>query len=165
MALVVEDGTIVAVANTYVTVAELDSFAALRGVTLPATEPEKEVLIIKAADYIESFRDRFQGSKVSQSQPMQWPRYDVTIDGFEIASDEIPQDLKTAQLQAAIEVNAGADLQEPTGKAIKREKVDVIEVEYEAGGSTVAQSFPAVDASLDALLSNAGGQRFVMGYR
>ena len=155
MALIIEDGTIVAGANSYVTVAELDSWATLYGITLNAAdEAAKEVIILKGAAYVESFRAEFDGNKVESTQPMQWPRENVTIDGFDFPSNEIPQDLKNAQLQAAVETDAGADLQANQGQTVKREKVDVIEVEY-MDGSSSSTSYEKINAYLDALLKSS----------
>ncbi len=159
MAIIVETGAIVPNSNSYVTVAELDAFAALRGVTLPTVEADKEVLLIQGTDYTEGFWDQYQGSIVDQVQSLQFPRNFVYINGFLFASDAIPQDLKNAQMQAAIESNS-TDLTPNTGQNIKKEVVDVIEVEYQDGnGSLYAPTFPKVDAYLAKLLKVGGGLR------
>jgi len=150
MTVIVEDGTgSNPNANSYADETELGTFAASRGVTLSGDPTE---LLIKAMDYVEAYRDQFQGSKVQQVQPLQWPRATVYVDGFQIGSDEIPVDLKRSQMQAAIETDT-ADLAPNQGQAVKREKVDVLEVEYEQGGALVSPTFPKVDAYLDPLLS------------
>lgn len=156
MTIIVEDGTIVADANSYVTVAELDTFASLRGVTLPTLEADKEVLLIQGTDYTETFWDRYQGTIVDETQSLQFPRNGVYVNGFLVASNAIPQSLKNAQMQAAIE-SISTTLSPSTGQNIKKEKVDVIEVEYQDGdGSLYAPTFPSVDKYLDKLLNNGG---------
>ena len=75
--IIVEDGSVVAGANSYVTEAELTTYAADRGITLTAAT---DVLLIKAMDYIESLS--FIGTKFSEGQSLQWPRSNVYIDGF-----------------------------------------------------------------------------------
>lgn len=159
MTIIVEDGSNIPNANSYVTVAELDAFAALRGYTLPTTEADKEVLLVKGTDYTESFRARFQGTKTFSDQSLQFPRTGVYIDGYPLNSQTIPQDLKNAQMQAAIETSlSGGDIQPNTGKNIKREKVDVIEVEYQDNnGALYAPTFPKVDTYIDPLLKAGGG--------
>lgn len=161
MALIVEDGSIVANANTYIDEAFLQDYANLRGLELPPISSDVEVLIIKGADYVESFRDQFKGSKVSSTQSMQWPRQNVTIDGFSFPSDQIPGELKNAQAQAAIEINQGADLQANQGQTVKREKVDVIEVEY-MDGSSQSVNYPKVDSYLDSLLNRSGNSGSIL---
>lgn len=154
--IVIEDGSIVAGSNSYITIEELDDYAMARGCDIPIEKPERVALIIRAADYTESFRRKFQGTKVSGDQSMQWPRVNVWVDGFTVASDAIPVDLKKAQLQAAIEY-IDFDMLPTTEQNIKKEKVDVIEVEYQDGdGSLTAPTFPKVDQYLEALLKRGG---------
>ena len=51
MALVIEDGSEVSTANSYVTVAEIRTYATTRGVTtIPAVDAEVEVLAIKSME-------------------------------------------------------------------------------------------------------------------
>jgi len=63
MALIIEDGTIVAGADSYATLAVLRAYALKRGVTLSAVDADLEVLAIKAMDYIGSFEDKFQSAR------------------------------------------------------------------------------------------------------
>lgn len=101
MALEIEDGSGKANSVSYATVAELDAYATARGETLPATEPEKERLLIDAVEFLES--QTYKGERKTRAQALQWPRTGVYIDGFYIPDTEIPRELKNAQLQAAID--------------------------------------------------------------
>lgn len=126
MALIIENGSVVTGANSYVTGAEIDAFADARGITLTG---DSEVLAIKAMDYIEA--QLFQGNKYSEFQPLQWPRTDVIIDGYLNNTEDIPQLLKTAQIQVALSIDSGNDPSNSTYDAVtKREKVGELEVEY-----------------------------------
>lgn len=158
MGIIIEDGSIVANANSYATVKQLEDYALLRGITLPNRSADRIRITILGADYTESFRKKYQGCKVSALQSMQFPREGVVIDGFDSPSDSIPFDLKLAQMQASIEYIT-TDMLPSTGKNIKREKVDVIDITYQDGdGALTAPSFPKVDQYLDALLkSNISG--------
>ena len=82
MALVIEDGTIVAEANSYVTVEEARAFALLRGVILSAVDADVEILIIEAMDYVEAKGSKFKGMKYTRDQDLQWPRSGATVDGY-----------------------------------------------------------------------------------
>ena len=42
----------------------------------------------------------------------------------------MPDDIKNAEITAALLIDSGVDLFATIGRAVKREKVDVIEVEY-----------------------------------
>jgi hypothetical protein len=107
------------------------------GIDAGVNEPALEILLTKAIDYLEQVRDRYRGTKVSGTQALQWPRIDVQVDSFDIAIDVIPQLLKDAQCQLAIELLTTDDLL-PTRLAspVKKEKVDVIETEYAVGEGT-----------------------------
>lgn len=165
MTITVEDGSNVTGANSYITLSEFEDYANARNVDLPEDKNVRESLVIKAADYTESFRGEFKGTKVERDQPLQWPRYGVTVEGFTILSTEIPIDLKRAQLQACVEYIT-TDMLPATGQNIKREKVDVIEVEYQDGdGSLQAPTFPKVDQHLSALLNFIGGSGIVRPLR
>ena len=133
MALVIETGSVVAGANSYVTRTEFITYAAGLGVTILNTDPA-DVMLIDAAEFIASHEDRLIGSKVSRAQEMAFPRSGVVIEGFAWDSDEIPRHVLLAQMALALEVNDGVDLYNPPtnpNRATKREKVEgAVEVEY-----------------------------------
>lgn len=130
MAFDPEDGSIVPTAVTYVTVDEAKLYASRRGVTLPADDGAVEVLLTKAMDFIEAREGQFAGSRVSAAQPLSWPRTGLTLNGFAFPTDEIPQALKSAQSQLAIDAMTMDLAPTSTGRVVKRQKVDVIETEY-----------------------------------
>lgn len=172
MALVIEDGTQVAGANSYVTVAEAKAFAAARGASgFPTADLEVQTLLILAMDYLESKRGDYKGTKTSPSQALQYPRIGSSVDGVEIADNIIPIELKNAQMQLAIEASEFGDLSPSSdGYAIAVEKVDVIEVQYAAGGRLSGTSlpaemnFPKVQAWLDAIIT-AGSSAYLTTFR
>ena len=156
MALIIEDGSNVTNANSYATVVEIKAFAEARGFTLPTDDLEIEKLAIKATDYLESFRKRYQGTRTNTTQSLQWPRLGVVIDDIEyVEGDSIPVELKNAQMMATIEANK-TDLLKNDKQALKKKKVDVIEYEYQDGTSSVSKGFSKVDVYLEPLLK-AGG--------
>ena len=123
--IIVENGSIVTGANSYVTEAELATYASDRGITISGTEA---VLIIQAMDYVENLE--FIGIKTEEDQPLQWPRYDAVVDNYLIDSDAIPQLLKDGQMEACLAIDAGNDPLANVARQTKKEKVDVLEVEY-----------------------------------
>lgn len=162
MALVIENGSLVAGANSYVSVAEARAYAAARASTFPADDVDgniaAEAALIVAMDYLESFRDQFKGRKVDPAtQALQWPRTGVQIDGWDVPADHIPNELKAAQMQLAVEGAAGTDLM-PTGdgREVIREKVDVLETEYAPGAGGAPQPVLAKVRALLAPLLSAG---------
>lgn len=103
MALIVEDGSLVANANTYVSLAEYKAWADARGVTYSDNDTTVEQQILRAMDYLE--RLGFIGNKANENQPLQWPRTEAQIDGYYADATEIPKEVKTA-LYEAIKVEA-----------------------------------------------------------
>lgn len=133
MALVVEDGTSVAGANSYITLVEVRAYALSRGLILSAVDATVEVMCIKAMDYLESFRDKFQGTKVFETQVLQFPRYNVYIDSILNSETVIPQLLKNAQCQLVMDISNGVDIQPTsTGYGVKMERIEgAVTTEYD----------------------------------
>lgn len=152
MAVVVETGSgDNPLANSYADETELSAYAAARGITLSGDPTE---LLIRSMDYTET--QSFKGQKYTQAQPLQWPRSDVTIDGFTVAVDEIPNELKTAQLVTAVSVDSGIDPLATIEPAVKREKVDALEVEYQDGASSSSYN-PEINRAFSKLVTGSGG--------
>ena len=154
MALIIEDGTIVSDANSYATVLEVRAFALTRGITLPISDTEVEVMLVKAGDYLNSI-ENFRGEAVEFEQSMNWPRVNVVIGLNAVSSDAIPNSIKKAQMQLVLHIADGIDLNPvTTGNFIKREKIGQIETEYsETLNTDLAPSLPLVDALLAPFIS------------
>lgn len=165
MALVQEDGSNVAGANTYALVVDLDGYATLRGIELPAGAADKEVLLIKAMDYVEAQEKRFKGMRKYVSQELAWPRYGVWVNGFLLPSDKIPKQLIAAQCQLAVDVmtldlqpNAAVD-----SRSVRKEKVGPIETEYSDVNGWLYGPILAKAESLLDVLCDAGGFSLTIG--
>lgn len=130
MPLIIEDGSGVPGAQSYVTAAEATAWATARGLTFGGTDAEVEQRLLTAMDLVESYRAQFSGVKSSSGNPLQWPRMGVLLDGEPLGDDTIPSELKSALICFAYESQT-TELQ-PTvdSQAVSKEKVDVIEVEY-----------------------------------
>ncbi len=160
--LVVETGAVVTNANTFATDAELNSYASLRGYKLPATQPERETLLIKAMDYLFSVENKMQGIRTKETQELPFPRRGVCVNGFYVKSDAIPADLKKAQMELAIQIHSGEVLQTgSTTSGVKREKLDTLEIEYQDGGSQMIVKTEKADAYLKRFY-RAGGNVTLM---
>lgn len=114
MTIIVEDGSIVSNANSYVSEAELTSFATARGITLTNSTEE---LLIRAMDYIEALY--FKGVKLTSTQSLQWPRAYVLIDNYYINTDVIPTELKNGLMHCAIAIDQDND---PLQDLVKKNK-------------------------------------------
>ena len=72
MAIVVENGSVVSGANSYISLADFKLYAAARGITLPA-DATVEAYLVKSTDYLESNRNRFVGTLTDRDQALSWP--------------------------------------------------------------------------------------------
>jgi len=149
MTITVEDGSIVTGANSYVTEAELTAYAIARGTSLTG-DPEE--LLIKAMDYLESLE--FKGITIDKDQPLQWPRYQVMLDGWWVDTDEIPQLLKDSQCEVAIAIDDDQDPLENIARVKMKETVGPISVEYAQGQATTIVR--KINNKLKKLLKNSG---------
>ncbi|UOF80387.1 head tail connector protein yqbg [Caudoviricetes sp.] len=149
MALVVEDGSGLADANSYITLAEVRAFAIDRGVTLPSSDDSLIPLLVQACDWTESYADRFVGTKTTETQALAWPRLDS--EGVDLG---IPAMLKRAQCFAVISAHNGITLQPDVAADVARvtkEKVGDLEVNYSAPKLDELQAGPQLTAAYSAL--------------
>lgn len=112
---VVEDGSIVAGANAYISLADANQYhenygnpAAWSG----ATDADKEAAIRQATQFLDmEFGPFFKGTRADTEQALLWPRTNVyAVDGFWYPHDEIPQRLKDATAYLALRVIGGDTL-------------------------------------------------------
>lgn len=101
MALVIEDGSIVENANSYVSIDDCDEYhATLGNASWTGADAVKEQAIIRAMKWLE--RRQWKGRKYDYEQPLQWPRVDVYAGGYEVYYDIVPQDVIDALCEAAL---------------------------------------------------------------
>ena len=155
MPLIVEDGSGVEDANSYVDAVYLNSYAGDRGFTLPDDLDVKHELLCLAFDYLEARRGEYQGTKNKISQ---WPRDDVQIDCVDFDADSIPKELKDAQCQLVIEINNGVPLYptpltNATEGFVTEKTVGPLTKKFAATGRGAANPLrPTIMASVEALL-------------
>lgn len=163
MALTVETGSNILGANSYVTDAEFLEYAAARGVIIPVDAAAREVLLIKAMDYIESYDSRFQGQRAyGYDQPLSWPRGLVYFNGYLWDYSVIPEPLKKAQMVLAITaqtIELLPNTAASTGGAISRKTVGPITIEYANGSGESSASAPTVPLAVSLLRPLLGGGR------
>jgi len=163
--ITVEDGSGVAGANSYVSVADARTYAANRGIALPADDDELAAMLIQASDYLEAQECRYQGDRTSSTQALAWPRTGVELNGDVFPTNVIPQSLIGAQVQLAIAINAGFDLQPNISPQdyITREKVGPIETEYaDPVAVGIMPTFTAVNALLAPLFGECAANKFAL---
>ena len=165
MSLVIEDGSGVPTANSYVTADEFKAFYVDRGNTVlaEADTDQIEAALVKGSDYLQQkFRLLWNGSRATTEQRLDWPRRGVAVPDFFdpffrdlsnipisfqdtlfVPEDEVLYEAKVAQMLVAAETFdasglSSGQIQPALGRTTKREKLGVLEVEYfdQAQGSS-----------------------------
>lgn len=157
--LIVEDGTGVANANSYVDLAFARSFAEGMGWLLSDDDEAATQTLLGAMPYIES--RQYQGQRASPAQALSWPRKLVSADGQPIASNLIPNGIKWGQVAAAVQITSGVDLF-PTvgGGVITEETVGPITTKYSDKYLASWQGgFAFIDTYLNPFILSYGGYR------
>ena len=146
MALTIEDGTGLADADSYISLADARTYALNYGYTLPVDDTEAEVALRKGAVYVGLFEGSFSGSRLEDTQSLAFPRKDcykcIGDNQTDIPSDSIPLEIKYSQVIAANYYGQGLDVRANNdGLAIQSEEVTgAVKVSYfdngKTGGST-----------------------------
>ena len=132
--LIVEDGTGLPNANSYCDLDFALEYCTMKGYAswLSLSETEQKVYIIRGTEFVDNFFD-WRGRKGKGSQALSFPRFDL-YDNDNYLINGIPDRLKKACIEAAfLNSTSGADTLFTTkdeNGAIKRQKVDSLEVEY-----------------------------------
>lgn len=137
--------------NSYVTEAELTTYAADRGITLTG---DITILLAKSMDYLET--RVYKGTKYVYNQPLKFPRilcsneilYNADyfsqypqnyLPQCEYDNTAVPQEIKSAQCIASLLIGNGYELQGTLGQQVKRRKVASLETEYHDNSSSAEQ--------------------------
>ncbi len=163
MSLIVEDGTGLANAESYVSVADCDTYhTANNNATWTGTTAVKEAALRAATRYLDgNYRSRWIGSRQSQTQALEWPRYEA-YDSQGFGFDAVPDDLVTACCELALRaLSAALKSDEERGGAISSLTVGPISIGY-ASAAPPGTVYRSVDDILSRLLTFAhGGVRIV----
>nr|BDD45291.1 hypothetical protein 13 [bacterium] len=156
--IVIEDGTGVSNANSYVSEAEADAYFTARNNTTWAskTQAEKEAALIYATVYLDGHY-YWVGHIANESQSLGWARtWAYDSEGREIPSNIVPQRVKDACCELAL--YALSNPLTPAlarGGEVKRQKVGSLEVEYFEDANT-EKTFPLVNNILSGLYKKPG---------
>lgn len=168
--LITEDGSCVPNANCYVTLAYADTYMRNTGRTAWAakTEDERKAYLINATKYIDRTYSKvgWKGvKKFHRKQPLCFPRVELfDKDGDEVLG--IPDELKQAVCEAGfIATTTSLFTTKDASGTIKKQKVDVLEVEYysesDSSGGYISR-FTVLDSLLsDFYKTKNGGSRIL----
>jgi hypothetical protein len=157
MALNVETGTGASNSETLCSVAYADAYHLARGCDpwfdVKMTVAKKEEALRRASDYFEQvYGQNFQGTRVNSTQALSWPRHNVYLNDYIVASDSIPVLAINATAELAYKAAQG-NLAVDLTQGIKREKVGVLEVTYDEYSVQYVR-YRSVDNILSPLLLN-----------
>lgn len=129
MALVVETGSGVDGANTFINRAGTITAAAAVGVTL-ADDATTDALILNAAMFLTGIGD-WRGEQINGFASLPWPRENVYIGSSLWDQTMIPADIVNAQVQLVLVQKAGTPLFSTTdGQVVTEETVGPITTRY-----------------------------------
>ena len=184
-----------ATATSYISIAEADAFLAntqYTGTWQGNTEADKSKYLNAATFWLDTLE--YAGTRCSPStdnaalpQALKWPRSGATCDGVEATCSFIPNEIKytTAILAANLTANpdaisgpiGGGGGGAPVGTFVKRQKLDVLEIEYDQFNNAVASScdtcgdpaiisaFPWLKDLLRCWVKGIGTQQMIRLYR
>ena len=144
---VYEDGTGLSNANSLASVQDFKDYYSLRNIDISTlTDTQIEGFLVLGTDYIVQKYD-FKGSKLKDTQSLPFPR---------VVNNEtiFPINVKYATILLAFKSQNGSLLAD-SQQQVKKEKVDVLEVEYMDGSSSEVV-YNDVLGYLKPYLSNAG---------
>lgn len=172
MTIVVEDGTGLANAQSYVSIAEADAYLTARGKFDAWDEfdaDEKGAFLVRGADYLtQTYRMGWSGYRRTTDQALDWPRYDVpkqdAPNGAYYAyynSDVVPAEVKSAQIEAAFRLATVGDLLPDVSAPVIERTIGPITTRY-AVGAKQTPTFPVIDRLLAPLLKGSSGSASVV---
>lgn len=135
-------------AESYCSVEYADAIHAARGNTAWAafTTEQKEQDLRKGTDYMAAYSGRWRGGRASPSQTLDWPRLDVVAHGYDVASNVVPDAVKTACALLALKAHT-ATLAPDLGPQKLEVTVGPITTKY-APGTRESTKFAAAEALL-----------------
>jgi hypothetical protein len=138
MALIIEDGSGKPDAQAYVSVAEVNAYAALYGLGSPVIT---DANIMRATQFLEgNYFTRWIGLKRTENQALSWPRgFATRRDGWNVSESIVPKEVKDASCALAIRANSNPDLMPDISRSDNaiEEQIGPIRVRYAPFAQTV----------------------------
>jgi hypothetical protein len=167
--LIIEAGQGAPNAQSYVSAADCSAYHAARGNSLfgAMTEAEQEQAIIRAMDFLALYGPKWKGARVTDTQALDWPRYDVRIEGGGYGrcatyapTDTVPAAVVKALCEMALRAGAG-ELVKDAEREVVEETIGPITTKWAAGGPAPQAQFTSVDLMLKPLMQSSSGVRLV----
>jgi hypothetical protein len=163
MSLIVEDGTGVALAESYISVTDADTYHASRGNTLWSTMQvsEKEQALRRATDYMQQvYRMDWKGTRTTITQNLDWPRIGVSIQdlgygrfAYIVPYLSVPIEITHVNAEYAL-LAAAAPLLGVLSQQVLEKVVGPIHVKYDPN-SPQQKRYPALTNTIKIYLTNS----------
>lgn len=135
--------------NSYITLAEASAIAQnmpFADEWAAASNDDLEFALINATRWMETLD--YRGTRCEATQRLKWPRKDAECDGITSDCTGIPYKIQETEVVLAYQYikspssfpDAGGGSSAPTGTFVKRQKLDVLEIEYDQFNNAVASS-------------------------
>lgn len=180
MALITTPGA--ADADSYFSLAEATAYFTARGITAwTGTDAVKENAARRGTAYLDNqYRGRWKGYRTEQLQALAWPRVGsyrengvrigdslsvagiVDLDGFEIPTNVVPQQIKNAAMESALLALTGVDMEprlerggmiKSIGKSVGPLRKDITYMD----GAPAVDRFLAIEGLLRGLVNSMPG--------
>lgn len=156
--MITETGTAASNSESLCSVADSLTYHAARGNSTWATitTTQQEQALRRATDYMERvYKLQWQGLRVNSLQALDWPRVDVTANGYYVLSTIVPVAVVRACAELALRAAAGDLLADTTQQKVST-KVGDLEVSMDKYSPQAVQ-YPAVVALLQPYFDLAAG--------
>jgi hypothetical protein len=165
MALVHEDGTGKADAESFVSLADATARHTAFGNAAwaaAASDTVREQALRKATAYMEqAYRERWSGNRHTVEQALSWPRNSVVVDGYVVIdSDVVPPEVSNACADLALKALSD-DLSPDLTRGVVRKKIGPLETEYDRY-SPQSKRFRAVDMALAPFLKGSSAMAMLV---
>lgn len=162
MSLIVEDGTSLDNAESYISVSDADVYHSTRGITIwdNATPTEKEQALRRATDYmVGEYRILWSGKRATITQALDWPRCGVKMDDFDgncrlYPNNVVPFEVRKACAELALRATMG-ELLEDTEQILIEDTIGPITKKYDPKSSQ-NKKYPQIVNYLKAYFFNGG---------
>ena len=136
--LILEDGSGVPDANSYILLVDARTLAEQFGWTLPVDDEDANVALINGYYYLNGLEGQMCGTRTHDDQSGAFPREGCKCGPFAIPIDAIKNEVKQAQVRAAVTYGAGTEVSpDNDGKNIASEAVSgAVSVSYFNNGKT-----------------------------
>lgn len=161
--LVVEDGTGLSNADSYISVTDANTYiSAFKGANAvwdAAATLDKTIAARQAAQWLKKFQ--WKGRREFSAQSLDWPRMYV-YDDTGVMVDGVPIGVIYAAAEVMFLIITGVTISVDVDKSkqVKRKKIDVLEWEWEAGASN-QPSFPEINRLVSHLIQS--GSKVALG--